>query len=351
MHARLRRKITAGSALAILTLASLVVPASAATFTPDDYCLGQCADILPPGQNGNATLAEILANQAFGTRPAHSDDQLGRYANLVSGYTGLTDEQIDHVLQRRLVRRAGRPGREHRPAAAPDVTIVRDKATGVPHITGTTRDGTEFGAGYAGAAGPAVADGPVPARRPRPADPVRRRRRRATGRWSRASGATPRTPRPTCRRRSTALRDRRRPRARRRSPTCRTTSPASTPTSTQPHGGPVLPRRVRADRAHRRDHQRGRHPSRSQLTDLVAIAAVVGGLFGGGGGGEVQSALVRLAAQAKYGATERRPGLAVVPRRRTTPRPCSPSTTARASRTATTPASAARAWRCPTPAR
>lgn len=31
------------------------------------------------------------------------------------------------------------------------MTIVRDKRTGVPHITGTTRYGTEFGAGYAAA--------------------------------------------------------------------------------------------------------------------------------------------------------------------------------------------------------
>ena len=31
------------------------------------------------------------------------------------------------------------------------MTIVRDKKTGVPHITGTTRYGTEFGAGYAAA--------------------------------------------------------------------------------------------------------------------------------------------------------------------------------------------------------
>ena len=35
--------------------------------------------------------------------------------------------------------------------------------------------------------------------------------------------------------------------------------------------------------------------------DVVAIAGVVGGLFGGGGGGELQSALVRLAARAKFG--------------------------------------------------
>jgi acyl-homoserine lactone acylase PvdQ len=38
-------------------------------------------------------------------------------------------------------------------------------------------------------------------------------------------------------------------------------------------------------------------------TDLIAIAGVIGGLFGGGGGTEMQSALVRVAARAKYGAT------------------------------------------------
>jgi hypothetical protein len=89
MHTRLRRKITAASAVTILTLASLVVPASAATFTPADYCLGECADILQPGENGNATLVEILGNQGFGTMPRHSNDQLGKYANLISGYVSL----------------------------------------------------------------------------------------------------------------------------------------------------------------------------------------------------------------------------------------------------------------------
>ena len=32
-----------------------------------------------------------------------------------------------------------------------DVTIVRDKSRGIPHVTGTTRQGMMFGAGYAGA--------------------------------------------------------------------------------------------------------------------------------------------------------------------------------------------------------
>jgi acyl-homoserine lactone acylase PvdQ len=51
-------------------------------------------------------------------------DQLAKYDSLAAGYSGLTDRRSD-------------------------VTIVRDKSLGVPHITGTTRAGTEFGAGYA----------------------------------------------------------------------------------------------------------------------------------------------------------------------------------------------------------
>src|SRR5688572_23583470 len=78
--------------LAAVTVLPPPAPASAASayFVPDDHCLGQCHDILPPGQNGNATLVEILASQLLGTRPAHSGDQLAPYANLLSAYTGLT---------------------------------------------------------------------------------------------------------------------------------------------------------------------------------------------------------------------------------------------------------------------
>lgn len=41
-----------------------------------------------------------------------------------------------------------------------------------------------------------------------------------------------------------------------------------------------------------------------KITDLIALASVVGGLFGGGGGGEVQAALSLLSAQQKYGPEE-----------------------------------------------
>ncbi|WP_399883168.1 penicillin acylase family protein [Streptomyces sp. BBFR51] len=118
----------------------------------NDHCGGQCSDILPPGQNGNATLAQILLNQAFGTQPAHAEDQLGPYANLATGYSGLSNDKInDFFNDASFGVPAGQVASTVRPAGRDDVTIVRDKKTGVPHITGTTRYGTEFGAGYAAA--------------------------------------------------------------------------------------------------------------------------------------------------------------------------------------------------------
>ncbi|MEV6961598.1 penicillin acylase family protein [Streptomyces sp. NPDC051207] len=117
-----------------------------------DHCGGQCADILPPGQNGTATLAQILLNQAFGTRPAHAGDQLGPYARLASGYPALTNDTIATFFNDASFGvPADQVASTVRPAGRGDVTIVRDKKTGVPHITGTTRYGTEFGAGYAAA--------------------------------------------------------------------------------------------------------------------------------------------------------------------------------------------------------
>ncbi|MER5375346.1 penicillin acylase family protein [Streptomyces sp. NPDC002553] len=127
--------------------------ASAAELTAvNDHCGAQCSDILPPGQNGNATLAQILLNQAFGAQPAHAEDQLGPYANLAKGYPALTDQTINTFFNDASFGvPADQVASTVKPAGRGDVTIVRDKKTGVPHITGTTRYGTEFGAGYAAA--------------------------------------------------------------------------------------------------------------------------------------------------------------------------------------------------------
>nr|WP_051971218.1 penicillin acylase family protein [Kitasatospora azatica] len=126
--------------------------AATATSTPaaaaPDYCAAQCNDILPPGENGNATLADIIGNRLFGTRPAHTDDQLGPYTALASAYPNLTNAQLAGFFNDASF---GVPAAQVASTSSPrpDVTIVRDKATGVPHITGRTRYGTEFGAGYA----------------------------------------------------------------------------------------------------------------------------------------------------------------------------------------------------------
>ncbi|WP_328870253.1 penicillin acylase family protein [Streptomyces sp. NBC_00287] len=142
-------------------IAGLLSPLSQAVAAEDadagatavtDHCGNQCSDILPPGENGNATLAQILLNQAFGTMPAHASDQLGPYNNLATGYPGLTNSTITNFFNDASFGvPADQVASTVRPAGRSDVTIVRDKKTGVPHITGTTRYGTEFGAGYAAA--------------------------------------------------------------------------------------------------------------------------------------------------------------------------------------------------------
>ncbi|MFD9039919.1 penicillin acylase family protein [Streptomyces bottropensis] len=125
---------------------------TAASAAVTDHCGGQCSDILPPGQNGNATLAQILLNQAFGSMPENASNQLGPYNNLATGHPGLTNSTINTFFNDASFGvPSGQVASTLSPAGRTDVTIVRDKKTGVPHITGTTRYGTEFGAGYAAA--------------------------------------------------------------------------------------------------------------------------------------------------------------------------------------------------------
>ncbi|MEU2440774.1 penicillin acylase family protein [Streptomyces rubradiris] len=136
----------------LLTPLTRTAVAATDAVPPNDHCGGRCSDILPPGENGTATLAQILLNQAFGTRPAHADDQLGPYADLATGYKTLTDATVNTFFNDASFGvPADQVASTEKPAGRTDVTIVRDKKTGVPHITGTTRYGTEFGAGYAAA--------------------------------------------------------------------------------------------------------------------------------------------------------------------------------------------------------
>ncbi|MER7015247.1 penicillin acylase family protein [Saccharopolyspora sp. NPDC000359] len=146
-----RSRPTAALAAAAAIASVLVAPPAVATPEPEpapDYCREQCHHILPPGQNGNATFAELVAHMLLGSRPAHSDDQLAEYDALVGGYSELTTTTIAEFFNDNSF--GVRPDdveRSYQPRE--DVTIVRDRTAGIPHIYGTTRSGTTFGAGYA----------------------------------------------------------------------------------------------------------------------------------------------------------------------------------------------------------
>ncbi|NUT47449.1 MAG: penicillin acylase family protein [Saccharothrix sp.] len=305
----MRRAARSLAVVALLAAAALTVPTTAqataptevrtAAFTPDDHCLGQCHDVLPPGQNGNATLADILAHRALGTRPAHSADQLGRYDSLVSGYGGLTNQQLGAFFNDASF---GVPADQVESTVKPraDVTIVRDKAIGMPHIYGTTRSGTEFGAGYAaaqdrlwlmdlfrhlgrgqlsgfagGAEGNRVLEQSFYNQIPYTEADLQAQIDSVAARGPRGAQA---------------LQDV-------KDYIAGINAYITTSVNNRTFPGEY----VLTGHADAITNWNDIQPF--QPTDLVAIAAVVGGLFGAGGGGEVQNALVKLAAQNRYGAT------------------------------------------------
>ncbi|HEY0280768.1 MAG TPA: penicillin acylase family protein, partial [Solirubrobacterales bacterium] len=112
---------------------------------------GGFRNVLPPGENGLDTLPQVLEYKSSKSIPKHFDDQQPLYENLLYGAPTLTDEQVPSYYKDATFGVA--PGEvESSIEPKPGVTILRDKAYGIPHIYGETRADTMFGAGYAGAA-------------------------------------------------------------------------------------------------------------------------------------------------------------------------------------------------------
>ncbi|MGQ4516149.1 penicillin acylase family protein [Streptomyces sp. DW26H14] len=295
------RTAAAGAVLALAVgLTAPLQGVATAAGTSDDYCNSQCRDILPPGENGNATLADILANRTLGTRPAHTSDQLGPYSDLANGYPQLTDATLSSFYNDASF---GVPADQVASTDSPrdDVTITRDKATGVPHIKGTTRAGTEFGAGYAAAqdrlwlmdlfrhvgrgeltsfAGGAAANQGLEQQFWRAAPYTEADLQAQVDRLA-AQGT----------RGAQALSD----------------------AQNYVDGINAYIAKAKPGRYFPGEYDLTGHIDpitnagsidRFKLTDLIALASVVGALFGSGGGGEVQNALSLQAAQAKYGVTQ-----------------------------------------------
>jgi acyl-homoserine lactone acylase PvdQ len=107
-------------------------------------------DVLPPGTSGLANGPQLAAFLAFGQRPGHNDDQLGMYRDLMYATPGLQAHDIPKYFKDSTF---GVQDADVASTISPrsDVTIIRDRRYGVPHIYGTTRDGAMFGTGYAAA--------------------------------------------------------------------------------------------------------------------------------------------------------------------------------------------------------
>jgi acyl-homoserine lactone acylase PvdQ len=111
---------------------------------------GGFRDVLPSGTRGHYDAIELAAFLGAGKTVPHCCEQLGMYGDLVYATPGLQADQVGRFFKDAAFGvRADDVERRYSPRA--DVTIVRDKGFGVPHVYGATRDGAMFGLGYAGA--------------------------------------------------------------------------------------------------------------------------------------------------------------------------------------------------------
>jgi acyl-homoserine lactone acylase PvdQ len=134
------------AALAATSVASAAAPVQPYRFNDG----GGFHDVLPPGANGRANGLDLATFLSTGRRPAHNDDQLRMYSDLVRATPGLGAADLPTYFKDSSF--GVRPEDvESTISPRDDVTIVRDKGFGVPHVYGSTRAGAMFGLGYAAA--------------------------------------------------------------------------------------------------------------------------------------------------------------------------------------------------------
>jgi acyl-homoserine lactone acylase PvdQ len=104
-------------------------------------------NILPPGQGRYMNAAELAQAQLTEQQPPHNTDQLDMYDSLVQGAPGLHSRNLgEYFKDASFGVRPGDVERQYSPR--PGVVVLRDRGFGVPHIYGSTRSDTVFGAGY-----------------------------------------------------------------------------------------------------------------------------------------------------------------------------------------------------------
>ncbi len=169
------RRLTAILVAAVLASLAGTATAPAADPAPGPYenRADSFRNIAPPGANGLANPAQLAAFQADkSNRPPHNSDQLAMYGDLVYASPGLQASDIGKYFKDAsfgvrpddIERQYDPCGTTPAPlpvalplptgattSACPEVVIQRDKGFGVPHIFGADRSGAMFGAGYVAA--------------------------------------------------------------------------------------------------------------------------------------------------------------------------------------------------------
>jgi hypothetical protein len=123
-------------AAAVIALTSLAAPAAAQGPEPRSYGAddgGGFRDVLPPGTRGTYDATELLAFLTTGATVPHCCDQLAMYRDLVYATPGLRAADVSRYFKDATF--GVRPGDvERRYSPRADVTIVRDRGFGVPHV-------------------------------------------------------------------------------------------------------------------------------------------------------------------------------------------------------------------------
>ena len=132
----------------LAAVAPAPTPAAVAPYGTDDA--GGFRNILPPGEAGTDNAIQLAAFRANNQRPAHWMDQQPLYENLLYASPALTHDQVAAYYKDATF--GVRPEDvETTESPRPGLTIIRDKQYGVPHVYGDSRADVMFGAGYAGA--------------------------------------------------------------------------------------------------------------------------------------------------------------------------------------------------------
>jgi acyl-homoserine lactone acylase PvdQ len=140
-------KLLAPIVVAVVAACIAAAPAGAQVTPYGTNDAGGFLNVLPPGEAGVDNAVQFAAYEAAHLIPAHFSDQLPLYENLLYADPTLTDAQVPSYFKDATF--GVRPGDvQSTESPEPGLTIVRDNYD-VPHIYGDTRAELMYGAGYA----------------------------------------------------------------------------------------------------------------------------------------------------------------------------------------------------------